>query len=76
MLQQGLHTYQACLLSVAESVAFILADRLTPDSIRQLFTKLSRDIRPLLPPDSIKDLEAAEARAALRTLAHCREDAD
>lgn len=76
MLPQGIHTYQDCLLSIAESAAFILADRLTPDAIRQLFTRLSRDIRPLLPPDSIKDLEAAEARAALRALAHCRDDAD
>lgn len=65
---------QIQLLALAQTVALILANRLTPDSVRQILLKCTRELRDTLPMDSKKDVEAAEAEAIIRAVAYRRDD--
>ena len=64
---------QAQLLTLADALAFLLADRLMPDSLRQRCLKFVHELKDELPIESRCDVEAAEARAVLRALAYRRE---
>jgi chorismate mutase len=65
---------QSHLLLLANIVAILLAHRLTPDDVRQLLLKLTKDLKSILPPDSLREIEAAEAKATLRAMAYRRVD--
>ena len=71
MPPQGITTH---LLTLAETVGLLLASRLTPDSIRQLLLKFTRELEDILPPESKKDVESIKARAVIRAVAHRRDD--
>ena len=71
MIPAALH---AQLLVLSDVVASILAYKLTPDAIRQILLNLTKEIKETLPPDDLKALDAAEAKAILRALAYLRED--
>ena len=65
---------QSHLLALANIVAILLAHRLTPDDVRQILLKLTRELKTVLPADSLKDIEAAEAKAVVRAVAYRREE--
>jgi len=62
------------LLLLSDVVSALLAYKLTPDRIRQILIKLTKEIKETLPPDDLNKLDAAEAKAILRALAYRRED--
>jgi hypothetical protein len=72
MSPSGIHI--PLLLALADSLAFLLADRFTPEAVREKCLKFAREFKDMLPPDSKRDVEAAEARAIIRALAYRRGD--
>lgn len=62
------------LLTLAETVAILIACRMTPDTLRQILVNFTKELKTVLPPDSTRDIESAEARAIIRALAYRRDD--
>lgn len=71
MIPQNL---QGHFLQLAEIVSILIACKMTPDSLRQILIKFTRELKTELSPEALKAVEAAEAKATLRALAYRRED--
>lgn len=67
MMPQGTQNH---LLSLAQVVGILLAHRLTPDRVRQILLNFVKELKTVLPSDSMKDIEAAEAKAVIRAVAY------
>lgn len=65
---------QVHLLTLADTVALILACRLTPDALREILLNFTKELKEILPPDSARSVEAAEAKAVIRAVAYRRDD--
>lgn len=64
------HGIEVNLLRLAEAVALILANRRTPDRIRQPLLNLTKELKDTLPLCARRDAEAAEAKAVIKTIAY------
>lgn len=62
------------LLALAEVVALLLAHRLTPEPLRETLLDFTGKLKESLPADSMKDIQAAEAKAVISALAYQQED--
>jgi hypothetical protein len=67
-------TTQSQLLELASIVSILLAHRLTPDRVRAILLNLTKELKEVLPNDTLKDIEAAEAKAVIRAIAYRRGD--
>lgn len=66
------HGFHAHLWSLAHSTYLLLADPGTPKVMRQALRRMYKRIKKKLPPDALKIVEAAEAEAAIKGVAHLR----
>lgn len=71
MLPHGIQTH---LITIAEAVALILANRLTPDWLRQELLRFTGKCKENLPREDRNDVEAAEAKAVINAVAYSRSE--
>jgi hypothetical protein len=61
---------QVHLLALAEVVSILLAYRHTPARVRHVLLNFTRELKTLLPAESLNDIESAEAKAIIRAVAY------
>jgi len=66
------HGIQVHVLTLAEIFALLIANRLTPDWLRQELIGTGKRIKERLPSEDKSSVEAAEAKAVLRAAAYSR----
>jgi hypothetical protein len=71
MLPRGT-MYAAHLVALASAAQAILAYGDTPNSLRREIKKFYRKLRKRLPPDALRQVEAAEAKATIEAANHLR----
>lgn len=71
MIPPRLHAH---LLTLSETVSILLSYKLTPDDVRQILINMVKDLRQTLPPDALKAIEAAEARATIRAVTYLEDE--
>jgi hypothetical protein len=62
----------AHLTAMAKAAHALLAYRDTPDPLRRHLRKLVRKLKKDLPPEAIREIEAAEAKATILAADHLR----
>ena len=71
MVPSNLHEQ---LLILSDVVSGLIAYQLTPDALLQILLNFTKEIKTQLPPEAVKAVQAAEAKAVLRALAYRRDD--
>lgn len=66
----------AHLLALAVAAGKVLAYKGTPDPLRRHLRKFYRKLKKDLPPEAIREIEAAEAEATIKVAGYLRRDTE